>query len=232
MKAASAYDLILFDVDDTLLDFGRARDHSLARVLEAFAPGDDHDLMTPRFHAINAALWKDLERGAVTKDEVLIGRFERLFAEFALDGAAASANELFLAGLAAEPFLLEGAEDLVQALVPHVPLGIISNGHGPTQRKRLARAGLARHFAFSLISDEVGAAKPDRQIFLRALAEARLAEGARVLMIGDNLDADIAGARAVGFDTCWVSSRELPVDAPAPTFKASTLPGVAEWLRQ
>lgn len=218
------YDLVLFDVDDTLLDFGRAKTHALGCVLARHAPGEGHAEMAARFQEINTELWRSLERGAVTKEEVLVGRFARLFAEFDLPAVPHVANDLFLESLADQPFLLDGAYDLVAGLSRRVPLGIVSNGHGPTQRKRLERAGLAPFFSFALISDEVGQAKPHPLIFQRALEAANLAPGARVLMIGDNLHADIAGAQAAGFDTFWLGSEPLPSGARAPTFSARRLP--------
>lgn len=226
------YDLVLFDVDDTLLDFGKAKTHALARVLGRHAPADRHEEMAARFQEINTRLWRELERGAVTKDEVLVGRFVRLFEEFSLPPVAEEANDLFLASLADEPFLLEGALALVEGLSGRIPLGVVSNGHGPTQRRRLARAGLARFFAFALISDEVGEAKPHPLIFRRALEEARLAPGARVLMIGDNLHADISGAHAAGFDTCWLGTGKLPEGTASPTFVAKNLAEVGAWFHQ
>ena len=224
------YDLVLFDVDDTLLDFGKARDHALEQCLARFAPDATHAEMTTRFHVINVQLWRELEQGRATKDEVLTGRFTRLFREFGVVAGAADANDHFLDMLAADAFLLRGAVELVTFLKHRVPLGIVSNGHGPTQRKRLARAGLADAFAFALISDEVGAAKPHPLIFQRALEAAGLAPGARVLMIGDNLEADIGGARGAGFDTCWVSTNPLPAGTPAPTFVAKNLAEVQAWV--
>jgi YjjG family noncanonical pyrimidine nucleotidase len=224
------YDLVLFDVDDTLLDFGKARDHALALVLTRFAAGADHGGMVTRFHAINSHLWKELEAGRVTKDQVLEGRFTRLFAEFGVKAAATDANEQFLDGLAAEPFLIDGAPELIETLFGRMPLGIISNGHGPTQRKRMARAGMGERFAFALISDEVGHAKPHPRIFQKALELAGLPASARVLMIGDNFDADIRGAHAVGFDTCWFSSKPAPATDLRPTFVARTLGEVGRIL--
>lgn len=224
------YDLILFDLDDTLLDFAKARDHSLAKVLTHVAPELDHTAMATRFHLINNQLWKDLEGGRVSKNEVLEGRFGKLFGEFQVEFAAASANAHFLDGLSEEAFLLDDATRLVAALSQQVPLGIISNGHGPTQRKRLSRAGLQQYFRFTLISDDVGQAKPHPEIFHRALALANLPKAERVLMIGDNLDTDIRGAQAVGFDTCWLNPHDRKPGALRPTFVAKTLAEVATSL--
>ncbi|MCA9698211.1 MAG: HAD family hydrolase, partial [Myxococcales bacterium] len=96
-----------------------------------------------------------------------------------------------------------------------VPLVLVSNGGGETQRAKLAAAGLdPQTFAAVLISGEVGLAKPEPALFRLALARLGTPAEATV-MIGDSLHEDIAGAEAVGVAGCWIR-RGRPLPAPAP----------------
>jgi len=81
------------------------------------------------------------------------------------------------------------------------------------QRGRLATSGLSGHFTAVLISEEMGVAKPDPRFF-HAAANALGLEPARLLCVGDNPAADVAGARAAGIDACWFSPSGAPWPGP------------------
>ncbi|MCB9713237.1 MAG: HAD hydrolase-like protein [Myxococcales bacterium] len=68
----------------------------------------------------------------------------------------------------------------------------------------------------------VGLGKPHAPIFEHALARLRVEPGARVVMVGDQLATDVAGARAMGLDAVLVATgvsdpRRLPAHGPRPT---------------
>jgi 2-haloacid dehalogenase len=217
------YDLILFDLDDTLLDFGAGQRAALAALIERLGFAASETLIA-RFLLINEARWRRLERGEITRAEVLEGRFAELFAELAIEACATTANRDFLAHLATSAVLVDGAHDACAAAARAARVGIVTNGHGPTARSRLARASVADHVAFMIVTDELGVPKPDPAIFRAALAASGLDATARVLMIGDNPTADVAGALAAGFDACWFNPHGLPIPPGIrPTFAARTL---------
>jgi FMN phosphatase YigB (HAD superfamily) len=83
---------------------------------------------------------------------------------------------------------------------------VVTNGESVQQRRKIAKAGLEAFVEDIVISDEVGASKPDWLIFERALGQSAAAAG-DAWMLGDNPVADIAGARALGIATGWVSHR-------------------------
>jgi putative hydrolase of the HAD superfamily len=75
-------------------------------------------------------------------------------------------------------------------------LAVVSNWD-PTLPTLLAELGLAEFFNFILPSAEVGVEKPDRRIFRLALQRLGL-KSQEVVHIGDQYEADVVGARAVG----------------------------------
>ena len=88
---AMAIRAILWDVDGTLLDFLAAEKAAVQRLFGEFGLGTCTDGMVARYSAINDAYWKRLERGEITKQEVLTGRFREFFTELGLEADLAEA---------------------------------------------------------------------------------------------------------------------------------------------
>ena len=87
---------------------------------------------------------------------------------------------------------------------------VVTNGTVAQQEAKLRQAGLDRYLGSAVISERIGAKKPDPAVFLAALAGA---DPRAAWMVGDHPEADIAGARAVGLRTAWVShGHEWPFD--------------------
>ena len=78
--------------------------------LSALAPAFE------KFRAVNDALWKAYERGAMPKARLVVERFVRFFAEQGVDADAAAANALYFGKLCKTGYLLPGAEDFLRAL--------------------------------------------------------------------------------------------------------------------
>lgn len=119
---------------------------------------------------------------------------------------------------------------LLEGLARRFRLGLVSNGDGALQRRKLERAGLARFFPTPFLSGEFGADKPARSIFAAAVAAAGV-DATRTLFVGDHPTHDVAGAAAAGLATCWVShGRTFPADLPAPTFTVTRVTHLPEVL--
>jgi putative hydrolase of the HAD superfamily len=102
--------------------------------------------------------------------------------------------------------LTPGVRDaLDQARASGWSLAVVTNGPTSVQTHKIRSAGIDRLADAICISEEVGQAKPHRAMFDRAAERAGTTlEGA--WMIGDNLDADIAGAQGVGVRSVWVKN--------------------------
>lgn len=192
--------LLLLDLDNTLID----RDAAFRRYLADFL-------------ARHAAAFAAQDRRRVTQEIVT------------LDAHGRTPREAFCRALLQRyPALPHTAESLWQdhqrildhfvcqaeipamlrRLVMHFRLGLISNGSGPMQRRKLREAGLESLFALVLISGEAGVAKPDAAIFRRALS---FFHADTATMVGDDPHNDIRPAHALGLATVHLV---LPGDAP------------------
>jgi HAD superfamily hydrolase (TIGR01549 family) len=103
--------------------------------------------------------------------------------------------------------LIEGAMELVRELRTRgYQLALVADGEVRDARNALAAHGLDELFDAVVISEALGARKPDAAIFRRALAELRVPEEAagRVVMVGNRLERDIAGARKLGMVAVWI----------------------------
>lgn len=202
-------DTIFFDLDDTILDFRRAEAEALRRALtEADAPADDGVLA--RYHAINAARWGLLEEGVLTREQVLLGRFDILFGELGLVRSAGRVCRCYEEYLAEGCWFVPGAEALLEDLAPRYALYLASNGTAAVQHRRLERAGILPWFQGVFISQEVGADKPSPAFFQRCFDAIPGFSRERAVMVGDSLTSDIRGGRDAGLRTCWFNPRGKP----------------------
>jgi putative hydrolase of the HAD superfamily len=85
---------------------------------------------------------------------------------------------------------------VLQELTPQFQLAVISNFDGRL-RFILQHLGISKYFAHVFISSELGADKPDPEIFRRALKVMHL-EADEVLHVGDDPERDWKAARAAG----------------------------------
>lgn len=105
---------------------------------------------------------------------------------------------------------------------------IVTNGRVPQQEAKVAKLGLADHIGGMVISEAVGVAKPDPEIFRIAARAAghSLDDG---WMIGDSAEADICGAVAAGLNSVWLRrGRDYPADLPEPTYSADSFVAAVE----
>ncbi|WP_429011358.1 pyrimidine 5'-nucleotidase [Aeromonas allosaccharophila] len=209
MKQPS-YDWVLFDLDETLLDFPVAE--ALARTLTIYGVEAD-DAAMAQYHTINHGLWQQYNDGEIDATALQQTRFA-LFAQ-QVDADPMAMNNTFLAQIVALSMPLEGVLDTLQQLRSKVRMGIITNGFSVPQRGRLGKLGWSEWFEPLVISDEIRVTKPDPAIFHHTLSLMGQPDPARVLMVGDNPKTDIAGAAAQGLATCWYNPERQAGDSGA-----------------
>lgn len=192
----------MFDVDGTLFDFDKAATHALkATFFQYELPYETQYI--ERYLEINRSLWALFEKGQIEASELKSLRFARLLESLKRKADPRQMNEDYLGHLADGSMLLDGAKELIEGLHGKVRMMLITNGFQKVQKPRLARSGIENYFESVVVSDEVGVAKPDPQIFDHSFATMGHPNKADVLIIGDSLSSDIKGGRNYGIDTCW-----------------------------
>jgi 2-haloacid dehalogenase len=225
--------LFLFDLDDTLLDFKASEQLSFVRTMQALGIDDGIDALFPRYQAINIALWREFELGAVSKDFLKVERFRRTFAQNALELDPEAASHLYLESLSETVVLIDGARQVCEALCAIGEVGIITNGVEQIQTRRIASSGLGAHISFVSTSEACGYAKPDSRFFDYAAKMARSFAHHETVIVGDRLDADILGANRFGIDSCWFNPGRLENASEAvPTCEVDSLHEIVPALRK
>ncbi|MFA6236941.1 MAG: YjjG family noncanonical pyrimidine nucleotidase [Bacteriovorax sp.] len=198
------YDLLLFDADDTLLDFKKSEDISFQLVLEKNGIAKDIKTLHEQYKKINSHLWNQQAEGLISKDFLKVERFRKLLSDNNLDADPYKLGEDYLETLPTQVFLIEGALELIKSLHRKIPLVIVTNGIGHVQHKRLINSGLKPYFELMVVSEECGFSKPDRRIFEHTFEQMKTSHlSSKVLMIGDKLETDILGAHNIAIDSCW-----------------------------
>lgn len=224
---SSKYRHLFFDLDHTLWDFETnsqealldlyAR-HQLAERLKAPV----HEFLAA-YYRINDALWAQYRKGEVSKEALRHLRFQRAFHSFAPleEDSILQFEAEYMALAPRKTALMPGTLELLSALKPHFGMHIITNGFAETQSVKLAHSGLATFFDHIICSDELGVNKPEAKIFVHAMKLAG-AERRESLMIGDNLQVDILGARNAGLDQVYYNPQKEAHDQK-PSFEISDL---------
>ena len=200
-KNLDKYQWILFDADGTLFSFDDKA--GLGKLLSEYnIQSSDADYRS--YQLKNKSLWRQYQDGIITATELQSQRFE-MWSKI-LSVPASQLNDEFLQAMSFASKPLTGALQLVSRLYGVVKMGIITNGFNALQSERLIRAGMDNYFEFVVVSESVGAAKPQKRIFDAALQAMGEVSVQAVLMVGDNLVADIGGGNQMGFDTCWIKN--------------------------
>ena len=193
---------VLIDLDNTILDFDWAEKRALTAAFREVGIEADPELLA-RYNAINRLQWELLEDGLLTREQVLLRRFEILFEEKGIRASAAGVGERYEALLADGYHFLPGAEELLQRISGRYRLYLASNGSASVQAARIASSGIGRFFDGIFISEELGADKPTKDYFCRCFAKIPSFDPERALMVGDSLTSDIRGGINAGIRTCW-----------------------------
>ncbi len=201
------YTTILFDSDDTLLDFKASEKQAIYRAFEIAGLPFDEEIRAV-YSGINHGLWKALERGETTTEELLCERFRRLFERYGYDYDPKAMNDLYFRCLSETAFTMYGAVEMLEYLYGRYELDIITNGVGYIQTARLDNADIRKYIKHLFISGEIGATKPDKAFFDHVLSRIDEKDKSKILVIGDSLTSDIKGALDSGLDCVYIGSSE------------------------
>ncbi len=205
------FDILLWDVDGTLLDFIAAEKAAVQTLFREFGLGECTDEMVERYSRINKEYWERLERGELSKPEILVRRFADFFASEGLDASKAPEfNEQYQVRLGDTVVFCDDSYELLSSLRGRVKQYAVSNGTVVAQTRKLRRSGFDRLLDGVFLSEELGYEKPATEFFDRVFAAIGEPDRERVLIVGDSLTSDITGGNRAGIRTCWYNPKGEP----------------------
>ena len=202
---------VLFDLDDTLFDFHKAEKIALTKTLVHFGIDPTEDTLA-LYSAINAAHWKRLELGEISREEVKVGRYRELFKTIGVECDPVKATAYYESMLAIGHYFMPGAPELLEELYGKYRLYIVSNGTAKVQEGRIGSSGIAKYMDGIFISQLLGANKPDKQFFDICFAEIPDFSLSETVIIGDSLSSDIKGGINAGIITVWFNPKGIEND--------------------
>ncbi len=207
------YTTIFFDLDDTLVDTAQNNKEALRDIYTDYK-FDEHypgfDVFYRKFQSINLNLWDLYAHNKITKDTLKITRFmDTLKGSVEISPEESlKMNDDFLERVNTKKNVIEGVKDILEYLKPKYQLYILSNGFEEVQDHKMRNANLKPYFEKVILSDHIGVNKPSPQIFNYALDQARVSNNSTI-MIGDNINTDIMGAKNSNIDQVWYNPGNL-----------------------
>ncbi len=197
------YKYLLFDADDTLLDFRSAEKNAFYNLLmlKGLEPSP---LLYDSYSKINVSVWKSFEKGEIEKDEIGVTRYREFLEKNNLPFDAEDFDLTYHKALLTQGQIIKGADEVCARLVSlGYSINVVTNGFTDAQKSRFSVSGLCRYIDRFFISESIGARKPEKAFFDAVFNEIGSKNKSEYLIIGDSLTSDIYGGYVSGIDTCW-----------------------------
>ncbi|KOF03779.1 hypothetical protein OB69_04230 [Roseivirga seohaensis subsp. aquiponti] len=221
------YQHIFFDLDHTLWDYDTNAMTALHELYDHYRfehiTHFDKDTFVQHFFQVNNELWSLFNKHQIQREQIRERRFATIFERLnaKLDIIPQQLDCEYVELCPTKEAVFEGAHDVLDYLKERYQLHIITNGFDDVQTIKMKSAKLDHYFDVIVTSENSNSRKPSAPIFEQALqrAGAKLNES---IMIGDNLESDIQGARNFGMDHIWFNPTKLTSDFP-PTYEIQML---------
>lgn len=197
------YDIILMDLDNTILDFDVAEKDSFRKIIESTGLNYTDELLQ-QYKKINRSLWNRLEQGKLSKEVVLNTRFSEFFKLYDIQVDGRNIEKRYRFYLDNSSSLIHNAEyTLTELKIIGKKIYSASNGVYSTQIKRLSNAGIIHLFDGHFISDKIKYEKPSPYFFDFCIKNICGVPDSSIIMVGDSPTSDVQGAVNAGIDSCF-----------------------------
>lgn len=207
IKEKEMHNNILFDLDQTLLDFHASEKKALGIVLRANGCDYSDDIYNA-FKAYNKSLWLELEKGRITRSELFALRFGDIIRRSGGEGLGLDPlkiNDDFIKTMSVNGVPMTGAMEFIKKVreeIKDVRIYIASNGATVNAKGRIASTGLDKYIDALFVSEEMKVNKPDPAFFdicLEHIGE----PVSSCIMVGDSLSSDMLGAKNASMKSVW-----------------------------
>ncbi len=205
---------IFFDLDHTLWDFDRNSALTFEKIFKIHGIQFNHEEFIRHYAPINLQYWKLYREERIEKNNLRYRRLKDTFEAISYSVSDDLINQLsedYITHLTSFNHLFDDTINILNDLSKRYHLHIITNGFDKAQQKKMDNSKISQYFKTVTNAELAGVKKPNPIIFNYALnlAKARPEES---LMVGDNYEADILGAIAVGFDAILFNYHNVQTD--------------------
>ena len=195
---------ILWDLDNTLIDFDIAEKNAIEYLFEKYNLGSCTKQMLKTYKKINKLYWKKIEKNEISKKDGLIQRYIDFFNIYNIDkNIATQFNEEYQHALGDTIVYLDDSYEIVKSLKGKINQYLVSNGSSKAQRKKLKNSKFDTLFDNIFLSEETGYEKPHEEFFNYVFEKIGLKDKSSTIIVGDSITSDIQGGVNAGIKTVW-----------------------------
>ncbi|MEI6123766.1 MAG: YjjG family noncanonical pyrimidine nucleotidase [Bacteroidota bacterium] len=208
------YTQIFFDLDKTIWDFETNSQQTIAEIYNLLCFDKRNIADFAQFHAVyethNLKLWEMYRYNKIAKPDLMVMRFYNTLMEFGINDmpTAQAFSTQYLELLPEKTAVFAGTHQTLAYLAGKYQLHIITNGFEEVQFRKIQNADMRHYFIHIITSEEAGFKKPDTRIFNYALQLCG-ASADQCLMVGDDLEVDVLGAKQAGMDQVYFNPQKL-----------------------
>ncbi|MBQ9782764.1 MAG: YjjG family noncanonical pyrimidine nucleotidase [Clostridia bacterium] len=205
------YTTILFDLDNTILDFYDAEKtafYSTSKVFDLSYSEENY----VAYRQINQKWWNAYEKGLCEKKDITTNRFRDYLAYIGKTGDPALIHKTYVSNLSLGKKMIDGAYEILEYFKNKgCTILIVTNGVATTQYKRLEGQPFLKFIDGIYISDEIGYPKPKKEYFDAVQKLSKVTFDEKTIIVGDSLTSDIQGGINIGIDTCYFNFQNTPL---------------------
>lgn len=199
---------ILYDVDGTLLDFEIQEEVALSYCFKKYNLGELSEEKLELYKRINLGYWEMFEKNLITKEKLVVKRFEDYLEALGVKLNAEEVNDTYFSKLGDTIVFKDNSYELVKFLKGKIKQYVVTNGAIRVQKTKLAKSGFDKLMDDVFISDEVGYQKPRKEFF--DAIKNRLGDVANdeILIVGDSLTSDMKLADNCNLISCFYNPKK------------------------
>jgi putative hydrolase of the HAD superfamily len=201
-------DVVLFDLDDKLLDHGTAMGRAVARVHGVLALATPLDAFSRKWRDASERCYRRYLAKEISFAEQRRARVRTALEQRLSDREVDESFSHYVVDYERSWTLFYDVLPCLDSLAG-VRLGLLSKGAAIERRRKLLSLGLLGRFALVLTSEEAGAAKPSPAIFQHACAALGVTV-ADAVHVGDRCDLDAIAANRAGLRGVWLNRCREP----------------------
>ena len=208
------YNLIIFDLDDTLFDYKETEKYAIIKACEKFCIIFKGDLYS-QYKKANNIIRKEYD--TITWNNIQQFRDSRVKMFFSLIKTSNINPKDFVEEYLTHStvgILIEGVQETLESLKGIIKV-VATNGTNFPRQNKLENSHIAKYFDAYFSAENLGVAKPNSEFFLKIMKHFDVCNN-EVLSVGDDYSIDIQGAIELGIDCCWFNYRRKKLTVALP----------------